>query len=447
MYVCYFGSHCCTLPPSPDPGGACVAQTPGDPVKSHPHIHYGKAAASLAISSAILIFAGLTGGISPASAVATAPLLGTAESYAVLAGSAVTNTGTTTLWGDLGVSPGEGEPPHITGFPPGIVLPPGTTHEADAHAAQAQTDLTAAYNNAAGQVGTPLASSELGGQLLTSGVYTFSSSAQLTGALTLSGDADDVFIFQIGSTLTTASNSSVVLVGGVNACNVFWQVGSSATLGTGTTFVGTIMALTSVTVTTGTTIEGRALARNGAVTLDTNTITEPDCAPDADEDVDADVDVDVDADVDADVDVDADTDADADADADVDADVDVDADTDADTDAGADADADADTDADTDADADADADVDADVDADTDADADADADADTDTESTERDDDDDSSTDRDDVPKGHPATGLGGTASVTDPASALLLTLGGLAGSGAVLFAAAGVRRTARSRE
>ncbi len=141
--------------------------------------------------------------------------------------------------------------------------------------------MTTAYNDAAGRASTAnLTGQNLGGLSLTSGVYTFSSSAQLTGALTLNGQGDpnSLFIFQAGTTLTTASASTVVLIGDAQACNVFWQVGSSATLGTTTNFVGTILALTSVTLNTGANVQGRALARNGAVTLDSNTFTAPGCA-------------------------------------------------------------------------------------------------------------------------------------------------------------------------
>ena len=249
-------------------------------VENPPQVRHAKAAAALAMSSVILIFAGLTGGSSPAAAV-DAVDLGTAETYSVLGGSAVTNTGPTVLSGDLGVSPGDS----ITGFtgpPDGSYL--GTLHQDDMPAAQAQSDLTIAYDNAAGQApDVTLASPELGGLTLISGVYknpTDVDSMQLTGTLTLDaqGNSDAVFIFQIASTLTTAEDSTVSLINGADPCNVFWQIGSSATLGTDTTFVGTIMALTSVTVTTGATIQGRALARNGAVTLDTNTITTPDCS-------------------------------------------------------------------------------------------------------------------------------------------------------------------------
>ncbi|MEO6350724.1 MAG: ice-binding family protein [Candidatus Limnocylindrales bacterium] len=203
--------------------------------------------------------------------------LGTAGAFAVLGGSTVTNTGPSIINGDLGVSPGTA----VTGFPPGIVN--GTIHAADATAAQAQADLTVAYNNAAGQAcNTNLTGQELGGLTLTAGVYCFDSSAGLTGALTLNGQgqAGARFIFQVGSALTTASSSSVNLINGARPCNVFWQIGSSATLGTATSIVGNIMALTSITVTTGATLKGRALAQNGAVTLDTNVITKAKCDAD-----------------------------------------------------------------------------------------------------------------------------------------------------------------------
>ena len=202
--------------------------------------------------------------------------LGTAGNFAVLAGSTVTNTGSTVInGGGVGVSPGTA----ITGFPPGTITAPYTTHSADATAAQAQNDLTTAYNAAAGLAPTQnLTGKDLGGQTLTPGVYFFSSSAQLTGTLTLNdqGDSAAQFVFQIGSTLTTASASSVVTInsGATPDCNIFWQVGSSATLGTTTAFEGHILALTSITMDTSATIaDGSALARNGAVTLDTNTIT------------------------------------------------------------------------------------------------------------------------------------------------------------------------------
>lgn len=216
----------------------------------------------------------LGGGASAAPAVVD---LGSATSFAVLGGSTVTNTGPSVIAGDLGVSPGTS----VTGFPPGIVSP-GAIHAADAVALQAQTDLTLAYNTAAGlPCGVDLTGQNLGGLTLTPGVYCFSTSAQLTGALTLDGQGNPEadFVFKTGSTLVTASASSVVLVNQAQACRVFYQVGSSATLGTNSQFVGTIMALTSITATTGTSVQGRLLARNGAVTLDTNSVTRPICLP------------------------------------------------------------------------------------------------------------------------------------------------------------------------
>ncbi len=209
---------------------------------------------------------------------ATAPVgLGTAGSFAVLAGQTVTNTGASQInGGDLGVSPGTA----VTGFPPGIVTPPGTIHAADPVAAQAQSDLTTAYNDAAGRALTANVPSFIGaGQSLAPGVYKASTSLDVGGALTLNagGDPNAVWIFQVPSTLVTDSASSVLLTNSAQACNVFWQVGSSATLGTGSSFVGSVLALTSITVQTGDTINGRVLARNGQVSLDDDTITAAGC--------------------------------------------------------------------------------------------------------------------------------------------------------------------------
>jgi hypothetical protein len=199
--------------------------------------------------------------------------LGTADSFSVLGGRTV-NTGPTVLDRDLGVSPLDA----VTGFPPGIVG--GGVHAGDAVAGQAQSDLTTAYNDAAGRPSNfDITGEELGGQTLIGGVYTASTSSGLTGELTLDGEgnANSVFIFQVGSALTTRTNSSVSLINGAQSCNVFWQIGSSANIGVGTHFVGNILALTSISVQTGATVQGRALARNGSVTLDTNVFQAEDC--------------------------------------------------------------------------------------------------------------------------------------------------------------------------
>jgi len=209
-----------------------------------------------------------------AAAAATTVPLGTADSFAVLAGSGITNTGPTTVNGDLGSYPTT----TIAGASSLTVT--GTNHGGDAVTQGAKTDLTTAYNAAAGEGPTSPIVADLAGRTLTAGVYNSASSIGLSGVLTLNGggNPDAVFVFQAGSTLTTGSASRVVLTNGAQACNVYWQVGSSATLGTGSTFLGTILALTSITVTTGVTIDGRVLARNGAVTLDTDTITRAKCA-------------------------------------------------------------------------------------------------------------------------------------------------------------------------
>lgn len=206
---------------------------------------------------------------------AAALALGTADSFAVLAGMSVTNTGPSVISGDLGVSPGTA----VTGFPPGSVTA-GAIHGADAVALQAQRDLTSAYNDAAGRSSTATISADLAGQTLAPGVYTSASSLGLSGALTLDahGDPNAVFVFQAGSMLTVASTSQVVLIGGAQACNVVWQVGSSASIGANSRFAGNVLALTSISMTTGATLNGRALARNGQVSLDTNTVTKTACA-------------------------------------------------------------------------------------------------------------------------------------------------------------------------
>jgi type VI secretion system secreted protein VgrG len=200
----------------------------------------------------------------------TAQSLGSASTFAVLAGSTVTNTGPTTIVGSVGVSPGTS----ITGLPLGQPTG-GTIHEGDGVALQAQSDLTIAYNSLAGMAcDSILTGQDLGGMTLAPGVYCFNTSAQLTGTLTLDGQGDGnaVFVIQIGSTLTTGTSAAVNLIGGAQPGNVYWQVGSSASLGTGTLFAGNIVALESITLVSGASLAGRALARTGAVTMDTNAI-------------------------------------------------------------------------------------------------------------------------------------------------------------------------------
>lgn len=194
--------------------------------------------------------------------------LGTAANFGVLGGSTVTNTGATLVTGSVGVSPGSA----ITGFPPGMIVPgSGFFHSATAVAGQAQADLTTAYTDASTRpCGTAIAGGNLGGLTLTPGVYC-AGALNLTGILTLNGPG--VYIFQSGSTFITASGSSVALINGAQACGVTYQVTSSATLGTGSSIAGNILALTSITLDTGASLDGRSLARNGAVTLDTNRVT------------------------------------------------------------------------------------------------------------------------------------------------------------------------------
>jgi len=200
-------------------------------------------------------------------------VLGTAGNFAVLAGSTVTNTGPTAVTGDLGVSPSSA----VTGFPPGTLV--GAIHAADATAATAIADLTTAYNDAAGRTLCAVTvAGNLGGMTLRPGLYKSTSSLGVTsGDLTLDaqGDGDAVFIFKMASTLTTTSGRQVILAGGAKAANVYWQVGSSATLGTTSAFRGTIMADQAITLDTGATLDGRALARIAAVALASNTIVKP----------------------------------------------------------------------------------------------------------------------------------------------------------------------------
>ncbi len=214
-------------------------------------------------------------GILPSAFAASAPPLGGAQGFAVLGSSTVTNTGPSIVTGDIGVSPGSS----ITGFPPGTVI--GGIHANDVTASTGQGDVTTAYNNLAGQACTTnLTGQDLGALTLTPGVYCFDTSAQLTGTLTLDaqGDSNAIFIFQIGSTLTAASNSVVTEINSAQSCNIFWQVGSSATIGTNSAFQGDILAQASITMNTGASLGGRALARSGAVTLDMNAVTSSTCS-------------------------------------------------------------------------------------------------------------------------------------------------------------------------
>ena len=222
-------------------------------------------------------------GASPAVAATTidGPIdLGAASTFGVLGASAVTNTGPTVVNGDVGVSPGTS----ITGFegpPAGLVN--GTLHATDAVAAQAQVDLTDAINDAASLSPTTSGLSNLSGLSLTPGVYSGGALALDSGGLlTLAGTADSIWVFQAASTLTVGSAAQIQMTGGASSCNVFWQIGSSATIGTNAQFVGTIMAGAAITVNTAATIEGRLLANGTAVTLDTNLITVPTgCEPPA----------------------------------------------------------------------------------------------------------------------------------------------------------------------
>lgn len=209
-------------------------------------------------------------------AAVSAPSLGVAASFRVLGGSTVTSTGASTILGDLGVAPGLA----ITGFPPGLVSG-GAAHVGDTTAVQAQSDVTAAYVVLAGDAcAHDLTGQDLGGLTLTQGVYCFTSEAQLTGKLVLDaqGDPSAVFVFQVGSTLTTGSNASVVFVNGGQDCRAFWEIGSSATLGTDTAFAGSLLALTSISLNTRASVSGSVLARNGAVTMDTNHVFAAACA-------------------------------------------------------------------------------------------------------------------------------------------------------------------------
>ena len=210
-------------------------------------------------------------------AATTDPLLGTSGNYAVLASSTITDAGASWITGRMALSPGTS----VTGFPPAMSGPQDINNGA---ALQARNDASTAYTNAAGE--TPFVSltspGDIGGQTLVPGIYRFSSSVGLTGTVTLNGGG--IYIFQIGSTITTASSSRVLLINGAQPCDIFWQVGSSATIGGSTAFVGTILAHNDITMVTAATLNGRALAGvgaggAGAVSLHTNRIIQPSGCP------------------------------------------------------------------------------------------------------------------------------------------------------------------------
>ena len=217
------------------------------------------------VGIAFVIAIGAMAGTAANAAIVPTVGLGTAATYSILAGTpSITNTGATTIDRDVGIHPAAS----ITGFPPGIIA--GAVHAGDAVALQAKSDLVLAYNDAAGRTGAVVAGGTLGGQTLVGGVYNAGGvTLDLTGTLTLNGqnDPNSVWIFQATSDLVTASTSSVVFINGGSPCNVFWQVTSSATLGSSSSFVGTILAMTSITLNSAVNVQGRALARNGTVTL------------------------------------------------------------------------------------------------------------------------------------------------------------------------------------
>jgi len=243
-------------------------------VKS-PHSRRASSVVAVSTSVAALAVVGSLVALGASAAAATSPVgLGTAESFAVLAGTGITNTGPTTITGDIGTFPTA----TITGLT-SLTLS-GTNHAGDSVTQGAKTDLTTAYTTAAGEGPTTAIPADLVGKTLKPGVYNSASAVGLSGVLTLdaAGDPNAVWVFQAGSTLITASGSRVVMLNGAQSCNVYWQVGSSATLGTNSRFTGTILALTSISLQTGATVDGRVLARDGSVTMDTNTITRSACS-------------------------------------------------------------------------------------------------------------------------------------------------------------------------
>lgn len=233
--------------------------------------------AALGIVASVGLMTLASAGSAQAASVLSGPIdLGTSSTYGALAGSELTNTGTTTVVGDIGVNPGSS----ITGFggaPDGSNT--GVVHASDAPALQAQSDLTTAYNDAAGLTPISTGLAELNGMSLTPGVYSGGAlSISDNGSLTLAGTADSIWVFQAASSLTIGSATHINITGGASACNVFWQIGSSASIGTSAQFQGTVMAAQSITAASGASVIGRLLAMNAAVTLQSNSITVPaDC--------------------------------------------------------------------------------------------------------------------------------------------------------------------------
>jgi len=278
-FATLLGVNCGGASGSGGSGGAATSSTDGATSSSSTAQSTSSASVSASASASGSVSSTSTSGAGASSSGASdagdggieVPSLGSAAAFTVLGGSTVTSTGATTITGDLGVSPGTA----LTGIPAGVPTG-GVKHAGDPVAAQAQADLTIAYGALMGKpCDVELTGRDLGGMTLEPGVYCYSSSAaQLSGDLTLDaqGKAGAVFVFKIGSTLTTTTNSTVKLINGAQACDVFWQVGSSATIGKGNKLAGNILSFASVTLMTGASLAGRALARTGAVTLDTNDI-------------------------------------------------------------------------------------------------------------------------------------------------------------------------------
>jgi hypothetical protein len=252
----------------------CIAQATSPRVHSRrrARLGYRSGAAAVAIATTAVLLAS-TGS---AQAVARPVPMGTAEPFAVLAGTGISSTGTTTINGDIGSLP------NAVMTVTGTVVLMGTDHRGDGVTAAAKSDLTAAYLDAEGQGTEFTISADLAGQTLVPGVYNSATGLAIAGPTPLTldagGDPNAVFVFKSGSTLVTEPGTQVNLINGATACNVFWQVTSSTTLGVNSVMRGTILTLQSSTLNTGATLEGSVLSRNGAVTLDSNTILRPACA-------------------------------------------------------------------------------------------------------------------------------------------------------------------------